>query len=244
MLLLLRILTLLAGALLVAGLFAWDARLRRAPVRASRAAWLVVTGVQCALLSNNVVAELFTLARQWLDHALVREVGRRFYYAAYLTNGILDALLPAVLLVLSLQAGWVRKASALLSLGILAVGAIAVRGGALRDWGLLLTATQAISFLGIVGYLAYCGLFILKRLPRRDPYLAGFVAVTAAFNLVLPIQEAIFQAVGQSAAADIWHITQFLQVVDLSAKLAIVLVCIKRMHREVVPSTTDLVAGS
>jgi hypothetical protein len=236
LLLLLRILTLTAGVLLVIGLLAWDALQRRALARAASAAWLCITGVQCTLLVNNVVAELFTVARQWLDSALIRELGKRFYYSAYLTNGILDALLPAVLLALSLRAGWIRKGSLLLSLGILAVGAVGIRSGALRDWETLLTATQTVSFLGIAGYLTYCGLFILKRLPQRDPYLAGFVAVTAIFNLVLPIQEAIFQAVGQGAAAEIWHVTQLLQLADLSAKLMIVLACIKNVRQGMAPS--------
>lgn len=243
MLLLLRILTLIAGVLLVIGLLAWHALLRRAPARADRAAWLCVTGIQCALLANYGVAELFTVARLWLDHATIRALGTRFYYAAFLTNGVLDALLPAVLLVLGYRAGWVRKGSMLLSTSIVAVGVVAIRGGALREWGALMSAAQTVSFLGIAGYLLYCGLFILKKLPQRDPYLAGFVAVDAIFNLLLPIQEAIFQAVGQRAAADIWHITQALQLASLGAKCVIVLACIKRVRRELAPLAASFVPG-
>ena len=59
-LLLLRALTLATGVLLVFGLFARLALLNHAPARAGRAAWRLVTGVQCVLLANyGIVWPLF-----------------------------------------------------------------------------------------------------------------------------------------------------------------------------------------
>lgn len=233
-LLLLRVLTLTAGVLLVTGLFARTALFRRAAASTSEVAWRLVTGVQCVLLLNSGLAELLTVARPWLT-PVIRAFSRRFYYAAYLTNGILDALLPAVLLVLSLRAGWGRKGSVLLVLWVASAGLVAIGNGALRDWGALMAATQVISLLGIGGYLAFCALFILKRLPGVDPYLAGLVGVTAIFHLVLPIQEAVFQSIGKDLAARIWHLNQVLQVARLSTQFIIVLACIKSARQELAP---------
>jgi hypothetical protein len=243
-LLLLRALTLTASVLLVVGLFARITLLRRAASRASRAGWLVIAGVQCALLMNYGGWELFAVVGRWVDSAPIRELGKRFYYAAYLANGMLDAMLPAALLVLSVRVGWGRKGSMLLACGIAAAGAISIGRGALWDWGILLTATQIISLLGLGGYLAFCALFILKRLSGIDLYLASFMAVAATFNLVLPIQEVIFQSVGREFAAGIWHLNQFLQVVRYGAQFAIVLASIRSVRQEMAPPAVYSVRGS
>lgn len=242
-LLLLRALSLTAGVLLVVGLLVRVALLRRAAPSVSAGAWRLVTGVQCVLLLNSGVVELLTVARPWLNSVGFRGFSQRFYYAAFLTNGTLDALLPAALLVLSLRAGWGQRGSALLLLGVAAAGVGAIGNGALRDWGALLEATQLISFLAIGGYLAFCGLFILKRLPGVDPYLAGFVGVTAIFHLVLPIQEAVFQTIGKDLAARIWHLNQFLQVARFGTQFIIVLACIRSARQGLAPSAAYSLRG-
>lgn len=193
-----------------------------------RPAWIVISWVHGIFMLGSLAIELHHLFRPE-DRAL-RALWREIYNALYLLNSTLDAALPVALLALFLGAARYRSWP-LAGLAVVAVtGLVGLGMGVVRDWEALLGVSQVLSFQAIVAYLIFQGLYLLKRMPEVDVYLAMFVAVDALFLVLLPIQEVFFQAVGVVTAAEIWHLHQVLQLTATGIQAAIVLSCINSMR--------------
>lgn len=198
-------------------------------------AWLAVTWIHGIFALNGVGVEL--LHAFWPNDAMFRAVGRKLYHLIFLANGVLDALLPIVLLSLFLSATHYRRWP-LAGLGaVLLTLIVGLVLGATRSWEILLGVTQVLSFQAIGWHLIFFGFYLLKRLPQVDLYLAAFVAIDALFQLLLPVQLSFFQAVGLSAVAEIWHLHQLLQLAAAGFQVAIVLNCVNALrYRPLVPA--------
>jgi hypothetical protein len=229
LLLLLRWLTLLArGALLAALLVLLHAGRGGRLGVVLRPAWVLVSWVHGVFMAGSILVELQHLL--WPDDRALREVLHELYNTLYLLNGSLDAALPLGLLVLFLGATRYRRWALAGLAGVAATGAAGIGLGVVRDWDTMMGVSQVLTFQGIAAYLVFHGLFLLKRIPEVDFYLAAFVAVDALFLVLLPIQEVIFQAVGAVAATEIWHLHQILQLAVTGVQVAIALSCINSMR--------------
>ncbi|HEX7051529.1 MAG TPA: hypothetical protein VF188_15085 [Longimicrobiales bacterium] len=214
---------------------------RRLP-QAQRRSWIIIACTYSAFTIDFLLGEMLSLLYNH-GHRQAYESIRPTYNLAFVLSAVLDAALPAVLLAVPLAAGRGRYLSLFVVVAIVCASVWGVEAGALRDWNILLTATQVISFLGIAAYLLFCALVVLGRLPAAGVHLAGFVAVAALFNVLLPVQEAIFQLVGRNAAAEIWHLNQFLQFARMAAQLTIVLLLVNTLAKAGRPLARAPIAG-
>ncbi len=235
LLLILRLLTVTVRLALVASLIALlvvgrDGTLRRF----RRSAWVLVSWVHGSFAVSGVVIELQHL--YWPADQALRVLLRAVYNHLFFLNGILDAVLPVALLLLFLGATRYRHwpLAGLAGIAVTAVAGVAV--GALRSWDTLLEVSQILTFHAIAAHLVFLGLYLLKRLPEVDFYLAAFVAVDALFQFLLPIQEVFFQIVDVKAVMKIWHLHQLLQLTATAVQVAVVLSCVNSMrYRPIVP---------
>jgi hypothetical protein len=196
--------------------------------------WFVVTVVHGSFALNGLLAESLLLF--WPAEVQLRALGRILYHLIFLMNGVLDAVLPVVLLSLFLGVTDYRRwpLAGLAVVGLTVVVGLAL--GAARNWDMLLDVAQVLSFQAIVWHLIFFGLYLLKRLPQVDLYLAVFVAIDAIFQVLLPIQQMFFQVVTRTDAAGIWHLHQLLQLSATVAQVAIVLSCVNALrYRPLMP---------
>lgn len=193
-----------------------------------RPAWMVISWVHGVFMLGSIVVELQYLF--WPDDRALRKILRELYNTLYLLNGSLDAALPVALLVLFLGATRYRRWALAGLAGVMATGMAGIGMGVVRNWESMLGVSQVLTFQGIVAYLVLHGLYLLKRIPEVDFYLAAFLAVDALFLVLLPVQEVFFQMVGMKAAAEIWHLNQVLQLTASGVQIAVVLSCINAMR--------------
>jgi hypothetical protein len=193
-----------------------------------RPAWGMITWVHGIFALGGLAVELQHL--YWSADPALMVMGYRVYNKLFLVNGLLDAALPAGVLALFLSATRYRLWPIAGLLAVAASGGLGVVLGALREWETLLAVAQLLTFQAIAAYLVFYGLYLMKRLPEVDFYLAAFLVVDALFLLLLPIQEVFFQVVGVLAAAEIWHLHQLLQLTATGVQVAIVLSCVNAMR--------------
>lgn len=193
-----------------------------------RPAWVLITWIHGVFILSGLAVELLHIFGSGdATHIGLR---RALYYHLFLLNCVLDAALPVAILMHFLAGTRYRGWSLAGLLLIIMTGVVGSAGGALRSWGELLDVSQVLTFQAIVGYLIFFGIYLLKRLPAVDFYLAAFLAVDAAFVLVLPIQQVFFQAVGLEASWDIWHLHQLLQLTATGIQVVIVLSYLNSMR--------------
>jgi hypothetical protein len=199
-----------------------------------RSAWVTIAWVHGAFALSRLVVELQHLF--WPADPVLRAWGRKLYNSLFLFNGLLDAALPLLLLALFWRGTRYRPWPLVVLVVVMATAAVGVGLGAVHDWDTLLAISQVLTFQAIGAYLVFMGLYLLKRVPEVDFYLAAFVAVDAVFQLLLPIQEVFFQLVGVVAAGEIWHVHQLLQLTATGVQVAIVLSCVNaKRYRPLVP---------
>lgn len=229
LLLILRILTALCRVALLAVLIALLFAGRRANAgKVRRPAWVMISWIHGVFILSGLFVELQHII--WAADIAQIGVQRVLYYHLFLLNGVLDAALPIVVLAHFLAGTRYRRWSLVWLVVILATGAIGSATGALQSWGELLDISQVLTFQALIGYLVFFGVYLLKRLPGVDFYLAVFLAVDACFVLVLPIQQVFFQAVGLEASWDIWHLHQLLQLTATGIQVAVVLSYLNSMR--------------
>lgn len=227
-LLILRILTAFCRVVLLVSLLALLSTERGAASRIRRPAWITIAWVHGVFIVGGLYIELQNLI--WPSGLMPGTLKRVIYYHLFLLNGLLDAALPILILMLFLAGTRYRRWS-LAWLGVIVLtGAAGLALGAVRSWGELLVTSQVLTFQGIVGYLVFFGAYLLKRLPGVDLYLAAFLAVDAVFVLVLPIQQAFFQLVGLDESTSIWHFHQLLQLTAAGIQVVIVLSYLNSMR--------------
>src|SRR5690606_5390542 len=225
----LRALTLLTRLLLAAALVVVVSR------KASRLgvtrwrAWLVVAIAFTVLAVDNAILELLAAAVQDLpkDAALV-QVRRAFYNGTYLLHAVLSAALPAALIALA-GIGGVRIAGLVAVWAVVVIGALAAGSGALQSWDRLLDTTRVLSVMGSRACLGFLGLMVRGHLSGLDRYLGWFIGVRTVFTILVPTQEVFFQSGGPNAAAQLWHLSQFLQFLTGVIYLAIVLLLLRSL---------------
>lgn len=228
-LLLLRILTALGRVALVVALIVFLSTWRgagRGDVR--RPAWIVIAWAHGAFSLGGILVELQYLF--WNGDTALAGVRSVFYNHLFLVNSVLEAALPVALLAYFLAGTHCRRWSLAGLALIVATGIVGSATGAARNWDYLLDISQVLAFQAIVGYLIFFGAYLLKRMPGVDFYLAVFLAVDAAFVLVLPIQQVFFQAVGLEGVREIWHLHQLLQLTATGIQVAVVLSCLNSMR--------------
>jgi hypothetical protein len=188
---------------------------------AARDAWRVIALAVVVFTVNFGVG----VAGKWVQPGLSAEavqLTKYLYNAAFLLNGGVEAALPFTLLIVLFDPGLARRGAALALGVVVALVGAAVALGAVREWAALMSATQAIALVGVVGYLLFCGAYLLGHLPRADAYLAGYVAISALFTVLLPIQEVFFRSFGRDAAGQLWSLNQLLHIFTLGVQIAIV----------------------
>lgn len=223
LLVILRILTLVARVALAVCLVAMLVRRAELPPP-SRWGWMLAAVIFATITFDNVLIEALGVVRRSLitDDWFVA-VYRRIYFCAYLLNRVLVTLFPFWLIAFFSGPGTRRRLlpGAAGVVGLLV--ALALWNGALTDWAELMTWNQRLSILGIPGYLGFCALVVLGELSSVDRYLFAFVVVRAAFEVLIPVQEAFFHDLGLEAASRVWHVFQFLQLAATGAQVVIVL---------------------
>lgn len=235
LLLLLRILTALGRvallAMLVVLLSTWRGA-GRGDVR--RPAWVVVAWVHGVFVIGGLLIEVQHLV--WDGDLASIPVRQSVYNLLFLLNSVLEAALPVILLAHFLEGTRYRRWSLVGVALIVATGVLWILTGGVRSWAHMLDFSQVLIFQAIAGYLIFFGAYLLKRLPGVDLYLAVFLAVDAAFVLVLPIQQVFFRLVGLEGVWEIWHPHQLLQLTATGIQVAVVLSCQNSMrHRRVSP---------
>lgn len=197
-------------------------RTLRGVPRPLHVAWSMVAGVFTFVAVSTLVLELFALGAAvfpermaWMDAAR-----GAIYNEAYLLAGMAFAVLPALLLLVLVQRPWVRRAGALLAVVAVGTGAYGLVSGGASTWTSMLSVTRLLSFEGIAGYLTFCAIFLLGQMPLVDRWLASVVVTETVFELLIPVPEVFFQAVGRSDAAAIWPLLQLMQLAAAAVQLA------------------------
>lgn len=193
-----------------------------------RSAWMLITVVHGFFAVSGWAVELqyFFL----VDDPRVLALAQKLYHGLFLLNGALDGLLPLSLLFLFLGATPYRHLPLLGAAGVVLTAVVGLGTGSLGSWGRMLDVSQILTFQAIAAYLVFLGLYLLKRLPEVDLYLAAFLAVNAIFQLLLPVQEAFFLLVGESAVTDIWHLHLLVQLTAIGVQIAIALSALNAMR--------------
>lgn len=194
--------------------------------------WAVILFAVGYAAVNGVWIE--TLAIGFAD--LATDAPRRLLYypvynAGYLINAALAAMLPAALLALLLKGGVAGRAA----LGAVYAGGLLALSGVLRGshthWDVLLSTAAPLQILGLAGWLAFFIAYFLGYLPRVDGYLAGFVAVTAVFVMLTPMNEVLFRAVGMSNAGAVWDPVLVMQLGRYLLQIPIVVALMLTLRR-------------
>jgi hypothetical protein len=196
--------------------------------------WFVVTVTHGIFALNGLLVESLLLF--WPAVVQLRALARILYHLIFLMNGVLDTILPVVLLSLFLGGTDYRRWPLVGLAAVLLTVVVGLVLGSAHNWDTLLGVAQVLSFQAIVWYLIFFGLYLLKRLPQVDLYLAIFIAIDATFQVLLPIQQMFFQVVTRTDAAGIWHLHQLLQLSATIAQVAIVLSCVNALrYRPLIP---------
>lgn len=223
LILVLRGLTLLSRLVLAAALVELWVRSGRALPTASRRVW-GTAAVVCVLLAldNGMIEALIHLRASLSESAFLSVYYHEIYSATYLFNRLLVTLFPFALLSLVDRSWPGRLTLPLAALVMSVVVVFAMRGGVLSEWAALMAWNQVLTFVGILGYITFCVLSLLGRLPHVAVHLLVFVAIRAVFEVLLPIQEVIFRDLGRDASSQVWHVFQFLQFMTAAGQLAVV----------------------
>jgi hypothetical protein len=230
-LLLLRVLTVAARLGLAAALITLVTRHGRALPQPARSCWTLVAMAAALLAVDNLVLETTAAGLAGGGTALDAQVRYRMYHATYLAHALVGLLVPLAALALFGGAGVLRRGALAGMLAGAAVTAVAAGTGALTDWSGLLVHTRLLSFLTVAAYLVFWASVMLGYLARVDAYLVGFLALDTLFELLLPVQAVFFQYAGREAAANLWHLLQFLQFSTALAQTVIVLALVYALAR-------------
>ncbi len=229
LLLFLRIVTLAVRCALAGGLLLLVFGRARKMTAAARAAWSVSAIVYVALALDNAMVEAFSALAVRDAASAFRALQDHFYNGAYLVNALLSAGLPLSLL--AVYRGRPRTGLQLLLPAVAALAVVGIATGVLGQRSVLLGWTRILSFVGVAGYLGFWAMAALGRLHGLDVYFAGFLAVRTVFVLLLPVQEAFFQIIGQAPAAYFWDLSEFLQLATGAAQAVIVAALLASLAR-------------
>jgi hypothetical protein len=220
----LRALTLVARLTFAAMAILVARRTRHGAPKPLHVAWSLVAGVFALVAASTFLLESLALAATvspghagWLDAVRVA-----IYNELYLLVGMALAGLAALLLVTLVQQPWARRAGAVLAVVVVGTAAYGFAGGGASDWAAMLSVTRILSFEGIAGYLTFCAIFLLGQMPLVDRWLAAIIITETVFELLIPVPEVFFQAVGQADAAAIWPLLQLMQLAAAAVQVAFV----------------------
>jgi len=223
LLLVLRVLTLTGWLVLAVGslyIVLAQGTLLPQPVRNT---WLIVAVRHSVVATTTLVVEAVAFLSVYGPGPQAAALGMLIYNPAYLLNAVVSAVVPFIAVRFLTRPRTFRRTGLAGSIGAVAIALLAVRAGAASDWTVLMSWTQALSFLEIAGYLLLWALVLLGHLKRIDPYLLGIFAITALYTLLLPVQAEFFEVVGRIDSTRIWHLNQFLQLVVVVTSLLAVL---------------------
>lgn len=195
-------------------------------------AWTAVAVRHGAVALTTVLVEAAAVAKMIRPESWAAAAGKALYNPAYLLNATASAMIPFVVLALLGRGRSLRYGSVVAATGIGVIAVLAVGAGAATTWGVLMSWTQALSFLEIVGYLTLWALMLLGHARPVDPYLVGILVITGLYTLLLPIQVEFFEVVGRDDSDRIWHLNQFLQLVVVATSLAAVLAHVKHLRND------------
>ncbi|MFW6201145.1 MAG: hypothetical protein ACOC8B_01085 [Gemmatimonadota bacterium] len=236
----LRVLTVVGYGALTVALLRLRAAIRPSSQPAARVwRWLALPYGLIAL--NAVLFEARLALRPYIaDPALGEFLRVTVYQALYLTQTLIGAAIPIVLLaLLPRHRSWRRIAWAALAV-MVAVAMVGVARDALADWDVLLGSTRVIYFISIAAHLLFWALFALAAVEAVGTHLAVFMAIETVFVLLIPAQEAYFQVLGLSGADQIWHLNQFLQMATAFAQAGVV-IWLLRVGARVRPTRVEAV---
>lgn len=220
----LRILTLVARLTLLAAFLVLLIGYGREMTPRARRLWGIAAAVFFIVTLNYVLIELVHRVRPTLPAtSLIVVHYTPIYSAVYLLNGTLATFLAFALLgVGGASRGY---STAFLAASALIAGLVlgALFSGALREWETLMDWNQALTYLGLLGYLAFCAFSLMGRMPHVDGYFLAFIGARTLFELLLPIQAIIFQELGRETAATVWHVNLILQFLMAAAQILIVM---------------------
>lgn len=229
----LRALTLAVRLAFAAAAIIVARRTRHGVPRPLHVAWSLVAGVFTFVAASTLVLESFALTAtlvpaqaDWLN-----AVRAAIYNELYLLAGVALAALAALLLVVLVQRRWARRAGALLAVVVAGTGLFGLISGGASDWAAMLGVTRILSFEGIAGYLAFCAIFLLGQMPLVGRWLAAIVITETVFELLIPVPEVFFEAVGRADAAAIWPLLQLMQLAAATAQLVFVWGALRALRR-------------
>lgn len=229
----LRGLTLVVRVVLAVVAILLAVRLRRGVPRPVHTAWAVTAGVFAVVAASALFLESGALGTTvgTTTFGWLRDVRLAVDNEAYILAGVAVAVLPALLLALFAQRQPVRWSWVGVAGVMVLAGAFSLARGGASDWGTMLEGTSVLSFLGMGVYLVFCTLLLLGRLPLVDRWLAGVIIAETAVQLLAPVPEVLFRALGRVDAAAIWDIGQLLRLAGVSVQLGLVWVAFNALRR-------------
>lgn len=219
LLIVLRVLTLVARALLVAAVYRAVFRRSERGAVPERLVWLGLAGQYTILAITTVMVEAIWLVKKILPAVRLSAI----YNPSYLFNATTSALVPFLVTAWLTPVALSRRVAQVVAGGVVAIAVLALVTGAGQDWAALMSWTQLLAFIEIGGYLTLWGLMLLGHVRPVNPYVMGLLATAGLFAVLIPIQAEFFELVGKRNAVQIWHLNQVLQLLKVSVELLIVL---------------------
>lgn len=193
-------------------------------------AWFIMAARHVVLALTASMVEAVWVVVAIAPNSTLAIAGKAAYNPAYLLNAAISAMAPYLILALLAERAVARRFYLAAVAAIIVVSTVAITAGAARDWSVLMSWTQVLSFVEIAGYLTTFGLVLLGRLRRVDSYFLGLLVILGLYTILLPVQAEFFELVGRSEAVEIWHLNQFLQLIAVGTEIAVVLACINHMR--------------
>jgi hypothetical protein len=130
----------------------------------------------------------------------------REWWSAYsFANATMAAGVPAATILLLSRH---TKAAAAAGWAIILIGVLFVIGharGVVHDYDVLLSASRPLDLLSLGLYAVLFSAWLLGRMPRLEGHLAAYLAIWAAFLMLVPILGVFYGAIGIDRVSAVWN---------------------------------------